>query len=60
MKLKPERFSPAPPVGTGPPHPSGFSQAVYDEEIRELLFLLKIGICFLAGFTGMAVAVILL
>jgi len=33
---------------------------VYDKEIQELIFLLKITLCFLAGFTGMVFAEMLL
>ena len=38
---------------------SDFRQ-VYDKEIQELIFLLKITLCFLAGFTGMVFAEMLL
>ena len=43
-----------------PLYPKGPYQQVYDAEIRELLFLLKIGICFLSGFVGMTLAVMFL
>ena len=33
---------------------------VYDTEIQELIFLLKITLCFLAGFTGVVFAEMLL